>query len=169
MAVWQIAIQKLAAMRPFAFVLSQVLHRVDEPIFRLTQGRSTLTSLLSGLPVVLLTTTGARSGQARSVPLLALLDGQAVILAATSWGQPHNPGWYHNLKANPEAIVNLRGQDIAVRAREASTEETRNYWRLFLEMYPGYQAYRRQAGDRSIPVMILSPASTRNDSGTTAQ
>src|SRR5947209_1572003 len=78
---------------------------LDRPIHRLTRGRHTMGSLLSGLPVVMLTTTGARSGKPRTVPILGIPVQGGVAVIASNWGQQHHPSWYHNLRAHPEAQV----------------------------------------------------------------
>jgi deazaflavin-dependent oxidoreductase (nitroreductase family) len=78
------------------------LHHLDRPVLRLSRGRYSLTRLLAGLPVVTVTTIGAKSGQPRSLPLVALPDGEHVILIASNYGQKHHPAWYYNLRAHPE-------------------------------------------------------------------
>ena len=136
-------------------MLSRTLHHVDRPVHRLTRGRHTLASLLTGLPVILLTTTGARSGQRRSVPVLSLptTDGLAVI--ASNYGRPHHPAWYHNLRANPEGEFTYRGATTRFRAREATGEPRARIWEQALVSYPGFTQYARRATPRRIGVFVL--------------
>src|ERR1700747_1928172 len=92
--------------------------RIDRPVYRLTRGRHTFASLLSGIPVVMLTTTGARSGQLRTVPVLGLPTSDGLAVIASNFGQHQHPGWYHNLRANPEGSVAVDGQTRRFRAVE---------------------------------------------------
>src|SRR5262245_20064927 len=94
--------------------------------FQTECGRATLTSALAGLAVVLLTTTGAKSGLPRTLPLLCIRDERSpstFALVASNWGQTHYPAWYFNLKANPQAVGSIRGQVQTYVAHEASGEE----------------------------------------------
>ena len=77
------------------------LPRIDRGMFRLSRGRTTFSAWISGLPIIMLTTTGARSGQPRTLPVLALPEGDRLVLIASNFGLPSNPGWYHNLRAQP--------------------------------------------------------------------
>jgi deazaflavin-dependent oxidoreductase (nitroreductase family) len=122
-----------------------------------TGGRHSLTSLLTGLPVVMMTTRGARSGQLRRVPLVPLVDGEAVILIASAFGSPHNPAWYHNLQAFPQATLSTNGESGIYRARPASAAEWSRYWQMAVETYPGYAAYRARCPEREIPILVLTP------------
>jgi len=151
-------VQRAAALGPASRILSGTLHRVDRPILRLSGGRWTATSLLSGLPVIMLTTTGARSGQPRSVPLIAIPDGDTLILIASSFGRTRHPAWYHNLKATPRVMVSTRGWSATYIAHEAAGQERERLWPLAVQRYAGYAAYARRTAHRQIPVMVLVPA-----------
>src|SRR6185437_5338707 len=102
-------LRRLASSGPGAWVFSRVMHRVDRPVHRLTRGRHTLGSLLSGLPVVMLTTVGARTGRPRTVPVLGIPVGNGVAVIASNWGQRRHPAWYYNLRSHPEAQVVVDG------------------------------------------------------------
>ena len=130
---------------------------LDRWIYRKSNGRTTLSSILAGVPVILVTTTGAKSGQPRTVPLLGIPDGENIILIASNWGGKKHPGWYHNLKANPEATVTLHGQNAVYTAKEVTGEERERCWAKAAAVYPGYNAYKKRADGRVIPVMLLSP------------
>ena len=153
----QKALRRVAASGPGTWLFARVLHRIDRPVYRLTRGRHTFASLLSGIPVVLLTTTGARTGEPRTVPVLgfATADGFAVI--ASNFGQRRHPGWYHNLRANPEASVAVAGRSRRVRAIEAEGDRRRRIWEEGLRIYPGWSQYERRAPNRRIAVFVLEP------------
>jgi deazaflavin-dependent oxidoreductase (nitroreductase family) len=136
---------------------SRLMHHLDRLALRWSHGRFTLTTLLTGLEVLCLTTTGAKSGQPRTVPLLAIphRDGQ-FILIASNWGQANNPGWYYNILAHPQVTVTRNGRTQPYQARETSGVERERCWQIALQTYPGYAAYKRRTS-RRIPVILLSP------------
>jgi len=156
--VWALRhnIQRLASTRAGAWFCSHIAHRLDILIMRLSKGRYSLTSVLAGLPVVTLTTFGARSGQPRTLPLVAIQEGELVVLIASNFGRAHHPAWYHNLRTNPEARLTIHGHTKAYIAHEATGAERERYWRQAVELYAGYAAYERRAGGREIPVMVLT-------------
>jgi len=99
--------QKIAASRLGAWFFSRTLHHFDRICLKLTGGRLTLANLLSGLPVVVVTTTGSKSGLPRTLPLLYISDqpdSRRFAIVASNWGQRHYPAWYFNLKANPPSV-----------------------------------------------------------------
>lgn len=150
-------VKYLAALQPISKLLAPTLHRVDRLVLRLSGGRMTATSLLTGLQVVMLTSTGARSGEPRSVPLLAAIDGEKVILFGTNFGGRSQPAWVYNLRANPLAWLEYRDQRARYRAREAEPAERQRYWQQVQELYPGYSRYRQRASHRQIAVLVLEP------------
>jgi deazaflavin-dependent oxidoreductase (nitroreductase family) len=155
------AVQKLlrrvAASGPGAWLFARILHRIDRPINRLTRGRYTLSGLLSGLPVVMLTTTGAKSGQPRTTPVLGFPVNGGVAVAAANWGQDRDPSWYHNLRAHPDAEVVVDGIRRRVRAVEAEDQRRAEIWQQGLRVYPGWEQYERRATHRRICVFVLEP------------
>jgi deazaflavin-dependent oxidoreductase (nitroreductase family) len=154
--VVQKAIRRVAGTAPGAWLFARVMHLVDRPVHRLSGGRTTMTAALAGLPVVMLTTTGARSGNPRTVPLLGLPLDAGVAVIASNFGQAHNPGWCANLRAQPDATVVVRGTARAVRAREVEGADRDRIWADGLRVYPGWAAYERRTS-RHIPVFVLSP------------
>ena len=151
-------VQKFASTRLGAWFGAHALHHFDRGFYRLSGGQATLTSVLAGLPMVVLTTTGAKSGLTRTTPLVAILeadDQSCFALIASNWGQNHHPGWYHNLKANPVATGTIKGKSRPYRAREASGEEYDHYWQRASQIYLGYPLYKQRVGDRRIPIMVL--------------
>ena len=153
----QRALRRFAASGPGAWLFARVLYRIDRPVYRLTRGRHTFASLLSGIPVVMITTTGARSGLPRSVPVLGIPTADGLAVIASNFGQRRHPGWYFNLRANPEGSVAVDGHRRRFRAVEAEGERRRSIWAEGLRVYPGWSQYERRASNRQIAVFVLEP------------
>ncbi len=143
--------------RPGAWLFARTLHHLDRPIQRLSGGRQSLTHLLAGLPVVTVTTLGAKSGQPRSLPLVAVPDGENVILIASNFGQKHHPAWYYNLRAHPEVQLTYEGQTVTYLACETDGAERERCWQRAVALYSGYALYKERAGQRKIGVFLLTP------------
>ncbi len=107
------------------------------------------------LPSLLITTTGRRTGQPRSNPLLYAADGDAFVVIGSNWGQAHHPAWSGNLLATPEATVTLRGERIPVRARLVTGTERTRLRQLLLRTWPAYTAYERRAPQRRLRIFRL--------------
>jgi deazaflavin-dependent oxidoreductase (nitroreductase family) len=155
---WHPMIKSIASTRVGTWLNRYALPPLDRMMMRLSGGRTNATGLVAGLPVIMLTTTGAKSGKQRTTPLIALPDGRKLALIATNWGQKRNPAWYHNLRANPQASVTVGGETKFYVAREATPKEYDKYWRWAVRVYPGYENYKEWCGDREIPILVLSPA-----------
>lgn len=153
--------RRLGHGKTFARV-GRLLVPADRLVARLTGGRVIALGLL---PSLLLTTTGRRSGQPRSNPLLYAPDGDAFVVIGSNWGQPRQPAWALNLLAEPAAEVCLGGVRIPVRARLTSGAERDRLWRLLVEQWPAYQTYVRRAGGRNIPIFRLEPVAAPRGSG----
>lgn len=165
---WQRAVMRLAATRAGSWLLSRILAHSDRLILRLSGGQRTLTTLITGLPVIRLTTMGAVSGQLRVCPLIPVPDGERLIVFATNFGSRRHPSWYHNLSVHPQVSVALYGASGDFIASRAEGEERERYWRQAVAMYAGYGAYEKRAGGREIPVVVLTPVGDieRGDEGT---
>jgi deazaflavin-dependent oxidoreductase (nitroreductase family) len=148
------AVRRTAATRPLALLYGRIQQPADTLVHRLTRGRTTLSSWLAGVRLVMLTTTGARSGLPRTLPLLALHDGDAVVVIASNFGRSRHPAWYLNLRAQPEARMVVDGVARDVRARELHGAERDRHFARAVAVYPGFERYRRWAG-RTIPVIRL--------------
>jgi len=156
--------QRLPASRVGAWVFARTLHPLDRLLLRLSGGRVSVPGVLTGLPVVMLTTIGAKSGQPRTVPLVGLRDGDKVVLIGSNFGQTHHPGWYYNLRAHPEATLELPERSGAYLAREATPAEREIYWRRAANLYVGFPAYQQRTHGRRIPVIVLTPQTESNRS-----
>ena len=152
--------QRIAASKPGAWFYSRILHHFDRISLKLSGGRVMVSPLVSGLPVAMLTSTGAKTGLPRTVPLLYIRDEQtpsSFALIATNWGQKAYPAWYYNLCANPTAQLTKNGHARKYSARIATPVEWEVYWNLAVYYYPGYQSYMERSGGREIPLFILEP------------
>ena len=150
-------LRRFAASGPGSWLFARIMHRIDRPVYRLTRGRYTFASLLSGIPVVMLTTTGAKSGQPRTVPVLGIPWQDGVAIIASNFGQYRHPACFHNLRAHPEAEVVVDGTRRSVLAVEAEGERRAEIWKEGLRVYPGFGQYERRASHRRISVFVLEP------------
>lgn len=150
--------RQFAASGPGSWLFARIAHHLDRPVHRLTHGRHTVGSAITGLPVVMLTTTGARSGQPRTVPILGIPFSAGVAVIASNFGQHHHPAWYYNLRAHPDAQVVIDGVRRPVRAVEAEGDRRAEIWQEGLRVYPGFSQYERRASHRRISVFVLEPA-----------
>jgi deazaflavin-dependent oxidoreductase (nitroreductase family) len=148
----------LSGMKGVSWVNARVLHHIDRAVFRLSGERATFSSWITGFPVVMLTTTGAKSGVERTLPVVSWSDGDSLVVIASNYGRPRHPSWYHNLRANPHASVTVDGATREVEAREMTGEQRDAYYRQGIELNPAWRAYERWAAPRRIPVMRLDPA-----------
>jgi deazaflavin-dependent oxidoreductase (nitroreductase family) len=149
-------VQHVASWRPVAAVFRHTFHHVDRRLFRVLGGRG-LSSVLGGVPEILLTTTGARSGQRRTVPLVGidLPDGRVAVIG-TRWGSQHEPGWSHNLTANPHADVERHGRHHTVVARRVPPgPEYDAIMDAADSIYIGFASYRPRITRRDIPIYVL--------------
>jgi deazaflavin-dependent oxidoreductase (nitroreductase family) len=132
----------------------RILVPADRLVGRLTGGRVVALGIV---PSLLLTTTGRRSGQPRTQPLLFVRDGEGWVVTGSNWGQTHQPAWALNLLANPRATVTFKGRQIPVEAHLATGPERDRLWRLVTTEWPPYEAYVKRAGGREIHVFRLAP------------
>ncbi|GAA4751891.1 nitroreductase family deazaflavin-dependent oxidoreductase [Gordonia alkaliphila] len=107
-----------------------------------------------GMKVVLFTTTGAKSGKQRYVPLMRVEEGGKYAMVASKGGAPEHPSWYFNVKAHPEVLVQDGDSPIAMTAREVSGDERAHWWKLAVAAFPPYAEYQQKT-DRQIPVFVL--------------
>jgi deazaflavin-dependent oxidoreductase (nitroreductase family) len=107
-----------------------------------------------GTTILLLTTTGRKSGEPRTMPLIFREDGDRWVIVASKGGWPDDPGWYKNLLQSPDATIQVLDKEIPVRASTASGAERERLWKLMAEVWPHYDEYQQRA-DREIPVVVL--------------
>ena len=108
-------------------------------------------------PILLLEHVGAKSGQRRTTPIVYTEHEGDLILVASRGGTEHNPGWFHNLRANPNTTAQLGRRKISVTARVANDNERARLWPMLVAANPDYGAYEGQT-ERKFPVVLLTPA-----------
>jgi F420H(2)-dependent quinone reductase len=107
-------------------------------------------------PMLLLDHVGAKSGRRRTCALAYLADGDDLVIVASKGGNPRNPAWFHNLRANPDTTVQVGSERRTVHARTATPHERERLWPKVVELYGGYRQYQKRT-DRQIPLVILEP------------
>jgi deazaflavin-dependent oxidoreductase (nitroreductase family) len=127
---------------------------VHSGVYRATGGR--LFGRMGKSPILLLNTVGRKTGKKRTSPLLYVMDGEDFVIIASKGGAPTHPAWYLNLKANPDATVEVGDREVRVRAQEADPEEKARLWQKMVEMYPTYDDYQTKT-KREIPLLLLRP------------
>ena len=123
-------------------------------VYRATGGK--LFGRMGKSPILLLNTIGRKTGRKRTSPLLYVMDGEDFVIIASKGGAATHPAWYLNLRANPEATVQIGDREVQVEAEEADPEEKARLWQKMVEMYPAYDAYQKKAV-REIPLLVLHP------------
>jgi deazaflavin-dependent oxidoreductase (nitroreductase family) len=111
-----------------------------------------------GVPTLLLTTRGRKSGDLRRTALIYGADGDRYLVVASYGGRPHHPAWYHNLIADPDVIVQVGEETFPAKARPATAEERPRMWELMAEIWPDYDNYQRKT-EREIPVVVIERVS----------
>lgn len=141
--------------QPWFAAIGRRFAGVDRRIQQLTGGRITVVGR-SALPHLLLTVTGRRTGQPRTVTVLYAQDGDRYIVTASNWGQQKHPLWSENLIAHPDVEVTVHDRTIPVRARLTEGAERAELWSLVTTVWPAYDTYAERSG-REIRVFLLEP------------
>jgi len=136
--------------------LSRLFMAAHTQVFRRTGGK--IGGQFRGAEMMLLTTTGRKSGEPRTTPLMCIRDGERFLAIASYGGDDRDPQWFKNLQARPEATVQVGGETIPVRASVATPEEKKALWPKAVAAYKGYDGYQRKTS-RDIPVVILTRTS----------
>jgi deazaflavin-dependent oxidoreductase (nitroreductase family) len=145
---------QLMASAPLGWFYQHALARFDPWLLRRSRGRF---SLSPGVSMLLLETIGAKTGKARETPLVYAVDGDTVLVVASNGGQPGNPGWVYNLRANPDVRATLRGGTQDYVAHEVTGAERDRLWPVVVRNNPAYAVYQERAADRQLPLIVLSP------------
>jgi deazaflavin-dependent oxidoreductase (nitroreductase family) len=148
------AVERIAASRLGGWWFLKVANKIDKRLLPATNGRLTTAP---GRQLLVIEVVGAKSGQARRVPLQYITDGPDIILIASKAGAAKHPAWYHNLRANPDATVWARGRSGSYRASIVEGPDYDRLWRKAADYYSGYDVYKQRAGERRIPLVRLTP------------
>jgi deazaflavin-dependent oxidoreductase (nitroreductase family) len=152
MNVYERTLERIARTSPGYWFVRNVAPRVDPTLLRISGGRI---SSVYPAPAMLLTTTGAKTGLPRTLPLLYVADGDSLILIASNYGRPGHPAWYRNLTANPTVEVLAGKYSGTYTASEITDPEERaSAWSKSLDLYAGYGDYEART-DRAIPLIRL--------------
>ncbi|MCL1593462.1 MAG: nitroreductase family deazaflavin-dependent oxidoreductase [Actinomycetia bacterium] len=144
-----------ARTTPVRWVMSKVLTPLD---MKLRGTRFAPSTMGLDLPLCFVTTTGAKSGESRTVPLLFVsLEHGVIAVVASNFGSNHHPGWAYNLEAHPRATVEIDDERTVVVATRADDDETQSLWPLLDDVWPGYETYR-SITQRDIKIFLLTPA-----------
>jgi deazaflavin-dependent oxidoreductase (nitroreductase family) len=108
-----------------------------------------------GAEILLLSTRGRRSGEARTTPLIQRSDGERWVVVASKGGAPENPAWFENLQADPDVTIEVKDETVPVTASVAAGEERARLWSLMTEVWPAYDEYQAKT-EREIPVVVLA-------------
>jgi deazaflavin-dependent oxidoreductase (nitroreductase family) len=153
--VFHRAMRAIAATKAGRVLFRPTAHRLDQLVSKLTGGKRSFAGIAAGLPSVILTTTGAKSGKPRTVALLGIPHPDGVAIVAANYGDAKHPAWYHNLKANPAATVVIEGDTWHATARLATPGEREEIWAKGVEIYSGLAKEQVWAGDRHIEAFVL--------------
>ena len=154
----QRTLQRAAARERVGALLQKRLYPLDKTVHAGTGGRHTVASLLAGIPVIMLTTTGARTGIPRTSPLIGIPMAGDLAVIGSNYGSGPTPGWVHNLEANPGAGVAYRDRRVAAMARRATDHETDQAFDAAAAIYAAFPTYRNRADHREIRVFALETA-----------
>ena len=126
----------------------------DEHVARYRETDGEVGYIWNGATTLLLTTTGRKSGEPRTAPLIYATEGDRCIVIASMGGAPMHPQWYRNLEVNPDVEVQIKGERFAARARTTEGDERERDWAIAAEQWPNYNVYAERT-DRIIPVVVL--------------
>jgi deazaflavin-dependent oxidoreductase (nitroreductase family) len=155
---FQRMIQRFGQTRLGTEVLSRSLRTLDLLVNRLTKGRTTFAGVVGGFPIVMLTTTGARSGRPRTNPVTGIPIGENLAVLGANYGLGVIPAWVHNLRSSPQAELTYREHMVGVVAQEVSGTEAEAIFEAAYRIYPGYAEYRKRF-TVPIPVFVLTARS----------
>ncbi len=143
----------MPAVRRTTFI--KIIWKLHRFIYRASGGR--VGGVIGGTPVLLLITTGRRSGEPRAVTLTYFEDGERLVVVGSNAGENRHPAWWLNLQEHPDATVQIGGTTTRVRAAEVVGEERERLWAELARRDPAYEQYQLRT-DRRIPVVLLHPA-----------
>src|SRR4051794_9152178 len=149
--------QAFAATRWGAWFFAKTLAPMDRLLTRVSRGRLTVPELMAGLPVLVLTSTGRKSGRRRPSYLIAVPFGDTLALLGTNFGQASTPAWVLNLEAEPRATVTYRGISRDVVAHPATDAERADVLARSRNFYSGYAKYQQRITGRRLRVFLLEP------------
>ena len=158
----QRAAQRLVSHPSLSPTLTRLADRVDRVLLRVSRGKVSASNTIVAFPTIVLITTGARSGETRETPLVAVPIGDDLAVVGSNGGSGGIPGWVHNLRAHPGASVSYGQRQADVVARELEDSQHDEVFAAAARIYPGFAGYRERA-DYKIPVFVLARASDADE------
>lgn len=145
-------VQKVSGSPLFAKLAPPIITPLDKIVYKASGGRFMMSRGL--VPTLMLTTTGAKTGQARTVPLACIPEDDVIYIVGSNFGREHHPAWTTNLRKTPQAEVGFKGEEFEVVAHQLSDEEKAEVWPRLLKVWPTYDNYVERSG-RNIRVFRL--------------
>lgn len=150
--------QRMGSTSVGSWVFQRTLYRIDRPLHRWTDGRVTVPGLVTGMPVVMLTTTGAKSGVSRTMPVAGIPFDDDLVVLGTNYAQGRTPGWVINLEKEPRATVAWKSRSVPVIAVVVPGERMDEVWQAASRVYVGFPKYRQRIADtRPVRAFVLEP------------
>jgi len=134
--------------------IGQLVFSLMNFLYRASGGR--IGGKMGRADVLLLTTTGRKSGKKRTLPLVYIMDGPAYVITASAGGADKHPGWFFNVRSNPQSLIQVREKQIKVTAEVAGPEKRSELWARLVELAPNFAGYEKRTS-REIPMVILRP------------
>jgi F420H(2)-dependent quinone reductase len=128
--------------------------KLQVAIYRRTDGKRMAS--MRGMPLLLLTTVGRKTGSPRTTPLMYIRDGDSYVITASNNGRDSHPAWFYNLQASPHAEIDLPGKRLQVTAAVATPAEKERLWAVLVSQAPFFDGYRKKTS-RQIPMLVLKP------------
>ena len=138
--------------------MGMLIFKVIVFLYNMSGGR--IGGKMDKVPVLLLTTTGRKTGKQRTLPLVYIMDGSAYVITASAGGADKNPGWFFNIRSNPQATIQVKDMHIKVTAEVAEPEKKSELWAQLVEVAPNFAGYQKRTS-REIPMVILHPVEER--------
>lgn len=152
----QQAMQRAGSTRAGSWLFQRTLYRVDRPLYRWTNGRITLPGALTGIPVVMLTTSGAKTGLARTMPVAGIPDRGDIVLMGTNYAQERTPAWAINLGVDPRCSLQYRSRTaLAIAEPVIDPDERDALWAEAGRYYTGFPSYRSRITHREVRIFRL--------------
>ena len=136
----------------------QLILKVMVFLYNVSGGR--IGGKMGKAPVLLLTTTGRKTGKQRTLPLVYIMDGSAYVITGSAGGADKHPGWFFNIRSNPQATIQVKDKHITVMAEIAGPEKKPELWARLVEVAPNFAGYQKRTS-REIPMVILHPVEER--------
>ncbi len=153
---FQRLMQRFGSTPVGARIFARTLPAMDRAVGRVSKGRTTVPQLLAGLPVLIVSTTGRKSGLVRETHLIAIPVGDTLALLGTNFGQKSTPAWVFNLEANPRATIEHHGTTVEVLARPATAVERAQVMENSRQVYGGYLKYQQRITGRELRIFLLT-------------